>query len=58
MYSPEPIAAADLPGVMLSDAREGLQVATMPGSFTVEEPLASYTGRPSRRPLGAGAHSA
>ena len=44
MYSPEPIAAADLPGVVLSDAREGLQVATMPGSFTVEEPLASYTG--------------
>lgn len=40
--SPEPIAAADLPGVVLSDAREGLQVATMPGSFTVEEPLASY----------------
>jgi len=44
VYSPEPIAAADLPGVVLSDAREGLQVATMPGSFTVEEPLASYTG--------------
>ncbi|MGH8316026.1 MAG: glucoamylase family protein, partial [Steroidobacterales bacterium] len=44
VYSPEPIAAADLPGVMLSDAREGLQVATMPGSFTVEEPLATYTG--------------
>lgn len=44
LYSPEPIAAADLPGVVLSDARGGLQVATMPGSFTVEEPLASYTG--------------
>ncbi len=44
VYSPEPIAAADLPGVVLSDAREGLQVATMPGSFTVEEPLADYIG--------------
>ena len=44
VYSPEPIAAADLPGVVLSDARSGLQVATFPGSFTVEEPLASYTG--------------
>jgi exo beta-1,2-glucooligosaccharide sophorohydrolase (non-reducing end) len=44
VYSPEPIAAADLPGVVLSDARGGLQVATMPGSFTVEEPLADYIG--------------
>jgi len=44
VYSPEAIAAADLPGVMLSDARGGLQVATMPGSFTVSEPLAAYTG--------------
>ena len=44
VYSPEPIAADDLPNVVLSDARGGLQVATMPGSFTVEEPLANYTG--------------
>lgn len=44
LYSPERIAAADLPGVVLSDERGGLQVATFPGSFTVEEPLASYTG--------------
>ncbi len=44
LYSPEPIAAADLPSVVLSDARSGLQVATFPGSFTVAEPLASYTG--------------
>src|SRR5262245_16916954 len=42
--SPEPIAAADLPGVALSDARSGLQVATFPGSFTVGVPLATYTG--------------
>ena len=44
VYSPAPIAAADLPNVTLSDARGGLQVATMPGSFTVEEALADYTG--------------
>jgi hypothetical protein len=44
VYSPDAIAAADLPNVTLSDARGGLQVATMPGSFTVEEPLADYTG--------------
>jgi exo beta-1,2-glucooligosaccharide sophorohydrolase (non-reducing end) len=44
VYSPEPIAADDLPAVTLSDARGGLQVATMPGSFTVAEPLADYTG--------------
>lgn len=44
LYAPEAIAADDLPSVLLSDARGGLQVATLPGSFTVEEPLASYTG--------------
>jgi hypothetical protein len=44
VYAPEPIAADDLPNLVLSDARGGLQVATMPGSFTVEEPLANYTG--------------
>jgi exo beta-1,2-glucooligosaccharide sophorohydrolase (non-reducing end) len=44
VYAPQAIAAADLPGVILSDARGGLQVATEPGRFTVEEPLAAYTG--------------
>ena len=44
LYSPEPIAAADLPGIVLSDALNGLQVATLPGSFTADVPLASYTG--------------
>ena len=44
VYSPEALAAEDLPGVVLSDARGGLQVATMPGSFTVEVPLADHTG--------------
>ena len=44
LYAPQAIAATDLPGVMLSDNRSGLQVATEPGRFTVEEPLAAYTG--------------
>lgn len=61
VYAPEPIAAADLPGIVLSDARDGLQVAIFPGSFTVEVPLADYTGGdlpagrwvPVRIPLGS-----
>jgi hypothetical protein len=44
LYAPEAIAAADLPEVMLSDAREGLQVATTPGSFTAPEPLGRFSG--------------
>jgi len=44
LYSAEPIAADDLPAVLLSDAREGLQVATRPGSFTVAEPLGRFAG--------------
>ena len=44
VYAPQAIAAADLPELVLSDAREGLQVAAFPGSFTVSEPLAKYVG--------------
>ena len=44
IYSPEPIAAADLPNLMLSDARDSLQVATFPGSFTETVALAKYAG--------------
>src|SRR5262247_2347063 len=44
LYTPQGITAADLPDVVLSDAREGLQVATFPGSFTAAEPLGKYTG--------------
>lgn len=44
LFAPDPIAAADLPGVMLSDARDSLQVATFPGSFTQAVPLANFTG--------------
>ena len=44
LYSAEPIAAVDLPQILLSDAREGLQVAERPGSFTVAEPLGRFAG--------------
>ena len=44
LYSPTAIAAADLPNLMLSQAREGLQVATFPGSFTAPEPLGRFIG--------------
>jgi hypothetical protein len=44
VYAPQAIAAADLPDLVLSDARAGLQVATFPGSFTAPEPLGKYSG--------------
>jgi len=44
LFAPQGIAAADLPNFVLSDAREGLQVATFPGSFTAAEPLGKYAG--------------
>ena len=51
IFSPEIIAAADLPQVMLSDARDSLQVATFPGSFTAAAPLANFVDGdlPARR---------
>jgi exo beta-1,2-glucooligosaccharide sophorohydrolase (non-reducing end) len=33
-FAPKPIAAADLPSIVLSTSREGLQVAEFPASFT------------------------
>jgi hypothetical protein len=42
IYSPTAIPSADLPNVMLSQAREGLQVATFPGSFTESVPLGRF----------------
>jgi hypothetical protein len=42
--APQAIAAADLPQIMLSDARDGLQVAQFPGSFTAPEALGKFTG--------------
>ena len=44
LYAPEAITAADLPLVILSNAREGLQVAEFPGSFTDAIPLGQFTG--------------
>jgi hypothetical protein len=44
LYAPEAIAAADLPLMILSNAREGLQVAEFPGSFTSAIPLSKFTG--------------
>jgi hypothetical protein len=44
VFSEQSIAAADLPDVVLSDARSGLQVAEFPGAFTGPEPLGKYTG--------------
>jgi hypothetical protein len=43
-YSSEPIAADDLPRIMLSTTREGLQVAELPGTFSVPLPLGKYAG--------------
>ena len=43
-YAPQGISAADLPLLVLSDAREGLQVAEFPGSFTDPLPLGKYAG--------------
>jgi len=44
LYSPQAIAATDLPNLLLSDARSGLQVAEFPGSFTVPMALGKYAG--------------
>lgn len=44
LYSDQPIAAADLPRVVLSNALEGLQVAEFPGSFSEPVELAKYAG--------------
>ena len=41
-YWAEKIAAKDLPEIVLSNAREGLQIAQFPGSFTAPEPLGKF----------------
>jgi exo beta-1,2-glucooligosaccharide sophorohydrolase (non-reducing end) len=43
-FSPQAISAADLPLVVLSNTREGLQVAEFPGSFTEPLPLGEFVG--------------
>jgi exo beta-1,2-glucooligosaccharide sophorohydrolase (non-reducing end) len=50
LYSATPVAADDLPLFLLSDAREGLQVASRPGDFTAAEPLGRFSGAlPAKR---------
>jgi exo beta-1,2-glucooligosaccharide sophorohydrolase (non-reducing end) len=43
-YSPQAIAADDLPRIMLSTTREGLQVAEFPGSFSDPLPMGKFAG--------------
>ena len=44
LYAPQPIAAADLPKLVLSTSPEGLQVAEFPASFSAPISLGKYTG--------------
>ena len=44
LYSPEGIVAGDLPDIILSTERNGLQVAEIPGRFTATEPLGRFSG--------------
>ena len=43
-FAPEPLAAADLPLIVLSNTYGGLQVAEYPGSFTRPVPLGKFAG--------------
>src|SRR5215471_5076547 len=43
-FAPQAIAAADLPYLILSTAREGLQVAEFPASFTEDLPVGNFAG--------------
>src|ERR1700694_3388848 len=43
-FAPQAISAGDLPLIVLSDTREGLQVAELPGSFTQPLPLGKFSG--------------
>jgi len=43
-FAPQAVSAADLPLFVLSDTREGLQVAELPGSFTEPLPLGKFAG--------------
>src|SRR5262249_21672439 len=49
-FAPQAVASADLPSIVLSTAREGLQVATFPASFTEPLAIGKITGDlPARR---------
>jgi len=43
-FATQPIAAADLPSIVLSTSREGLQVAEFPASFTDPLPMGKFIG--------------
>jgi exo beta-1,2-glucooligosaccharide sophorohydrolase (non-reducing end) len=43
-FAPQAISAADLPSIVLSNTREGLQVAEFPGSFTEPISLGKFAG--------------
>ncbi len=43
-FAPQAIAAADLPSIVLSTSREGLQVAEFPASFTEPLPMDKVVG--------------
>jgi exo beta-1,2-glucooligosaccharide sophorohydrolase (non-reducing end) len=43
-FAPQPISADDLPSLVLSTGREGLQVAEFPASFTDPLPMGKVTG--------------
>ena len=44
LYSPAAISAADMPRIVLSNRREGLQVAEFPASFSEPIELGKYSG--------------
>ncbi len=44
IYTPQAVPAADLPRIVLSTAREGLQVAEFPGTFTEPVSLGKFAG--------------
>ena len=44
IYAPDAISAADMPKIVLSNMREGLQVAEFPASFSEPIELGKYTG--------------
>ena len=43
-FAPQPLSADDLPLLVLSTGREGLQVAEFPASFTDPLPMGKFTG--------------
>jgi hypothetical protein len=44
IFAPQAIPAGDLPLLVLSNTREGLQVAEFPGAFTDPLPIGKFTG--------------